>query len=172
MTPAAPGFCNRSRDYGDMLGECNCGAVAFELSAALTDIYVCHCSICRRSTGANGIAVLVTEKNHLRWLRGEDNIRTWEKPGHDWQTWFCASCGSTLPGSNDEATVFIPAGLLNDAGDTLHVAHHIWVDSRAAWDVIGDQGRQHPQGFGTAGQEPAEAPGPASHSGSRETGPG
>jgi hypothetical protein len=28
------------------LGECNCGAVAFEISAALADVFVCHCSIC------------------------------------------------------------------------------------------------------------------------------
>jgi len=31
-------------------GECNCGAVQFEIDADLTDVFVCHCSICRRST--------------------------------------------------------------------------------------------------------------------------
>jgi hypothetical protein len=40
-------------------GECNCGAVQFEIDADLTDVFVCHCSICRRSTGSNGIAVVV-----------------------------------------------------------------------------------------------------------------
>jgi hypothetical protein len=37
-------------------GECNCGAVAFEADADLSGVFVCHCSICRRSTGNNGIA--------------------------------------------------------------------------------------------------------------------
>lgn len=31
-------------------GECSCGAVRFEIDAALTDVDVCRCPICRRST--------------------------------------------------------------------------------------------------------------------------
>lgn len=133
-----------------MKGQCNCGAVAFAVSAPLSDIYICHCSICRRSTGSNGIAVLVTEKQNFRWLQGETSISSWEKPGHDWQTWFCTNCGSTLPGVNDSETVFIPAPLVQESSEELRVAHHIWVDSRATWDIIGDSGLQHPRGFGTA----------------------
>ena len=30
------------------LGECNCGAVAFEIDTQLTDVFVCHCSICKK----------------------------------------------------------------------------------------------------------------------------
>ena len=39
-------------------GACNCGAVQFEIDAALSGVFVCHCSICRRSTGSNGIATV------------------------------------------------------------------------------------------------------------------
>jgi len=53
-------------------GECNCGAVAFEIDAELKDVYVCHCSICRRFTGAAGIAVLLVDNSAFRWLRGAD----------------------------------------------------------------------------------------------------
>ncbi|WP_456297716.1 GFA family protein [Gilvimarinus agarilyticus] len=28
-------------------GKCNCGAVSFEIDRALSDIFVCHCSICQ-----------------------------------------------------------------------------------------------------------------------------
>lgn len=42
-------------------GRCNCGAVAFEAAEPLSRVFVCHCSICRRYTGANGIAVVVVE---------------------------------------------------------------------------------------------------------------
>ena len=58
--------------------------------------------------------------------------------------------GSALPGANDDATVFIPAGLVDNGGEGFGVAHHIWVDSRAEWDVIGDSGQQHPRAFGSA----------------------
>lgn len=128
-------------------GQCNCGAFAFEIDAEISDIYVCHCSICRRSTGSNGIAVVVTDNDVFRWTRGEDNVATWKKPDADWQTCFCRICGSSLPGKNDETRMFVPAGLIVEGSETLRVAHHICVGSKAAWDEIGDNGRQHPDKF-------------------------
>ena len=128
-------------------GECNCGAVAFEITGDLPGVIVCHCSICRRATGSNGIAVVVVDNDSCRWIRGEDQIATWKKPDADWQTWFCRTCGSPLPGTNDETRMFVPAGLLGDSGESLEVIHHIWVDSRAAWDEIGNSGKQHREAF-------------------------
>ncbi len=128
-------------------GNCNCGAVGFEVNLELTDVYVCHCSICRRATGSNGIAVVVVDNQAFRWTQGEAQISTWKKPGADWQTWFCRECGSPLPGVNDPQRTFIPVGLLNDGDAQLKVAHHIWVDSKAGWEEIGDAGRQHSEGF-------------------------
>lgn len=128
-------------------GECNCGAVAFEVDADLSNVFVCHCSICRRATGANGIAVVVIDNKCFRWLRGQDKIATWKKPVGDWQCWFCRDCGSPLPGANDPARMFVPAGLISDGGEKLKVAHHIWVGSKAGWDEIGDAGKQHVEAF-------------------------
>jgi len=128
-------------------GQCNCGAVQFEIAADLADVYVCHCSICRRSTGSNGIAVVVFPKERFRWIRGQEFITTWEKPGTHWQTWFCRVCGSPVPGENDATRMFAPAGCITQGGDALKVAHHIWVGSKATWDEIGDAGQQHPEGF-------------------------
>ncbi len=129
------------------LGECNCGAVAFEISADLSGVFVCHCSICRRSTGSNGIAVVVIDNNAFRWIRGEELITSWKKPDADWQTWFCRICGSPVPGINDESRMFVPAGLISDGGESLAVIHHVWVDSKAVWDEIGDSGQQHREAF-------------------------
>jgi hypothetical protein len=128
-------------------GECNCGAVRFEIDADLAGVFVCHCSICRRSTGSNGIAVVVFPKDRFRWLRGQELISTWSKPGTHWQTWFCSVCGSPVPGENDATRMFAPAGCLTEGGAALRVIHHIWVDSKAPWDEIGDAGQQHPEAF-------------------------
>jgi len=57
-----------------VLGEFNCGGVKFEISTDLSGVYVCHCSICRRSTGSNGIAVVVINNDEFRWLGGEQLI--------------------------------------------------------------------------------------------------
>jgi hypothetical protein len=128
-------------------GECNCGAVAFEIDCDLSGVFVCHCSICRRATGSNGIAVVVIDNDALRWIRGEELITTWRKPDSDWQTWFCRVCGSPLPGINDETRMFVPAGLISEGGESLRVIHHIWVGSKAVWDEIGDSGKQHLEAF-------------------------
>ena len=128
-------------------GVCNCGAVAFEISADLSGVIVCHCSICRRSTGSNGIAVVVIDKDAFQWTRGEEQIATWKKQDADWQTWFCGTCGSPLPGENDDLRMFVPAGLISDGDEALKVIHHIWVDSKADWDEIGDSGQLHREAF-------------------------
>jgi len=128
-------------------GSCNCGQVAFEVRADPKDIYFCHCSICRRYTGVNGIAVIVVANADFHWQGGEDNITHWSKPDADWDAHFCKTCGSPVPGPNDPERMFIPAGLIREGGEELAVAHHIWTASKASWDEITDSGKQHPEAF-------------------------
>ena len=128
-------------------GECNCGAIRYEADAEPAGVFICHCSICRRHTGTNGNAVVIVPRGDFRWTQGEDGIASWQKPGHDWQIWFCRECGSQLPGEDSETMMFIPVGSLTHGAEGLEVIHHIWVDSRAGWDVIGDAGKQHPEKF-------------------------
>jgi hypothetical protein len=135
------------KGHAMLIGECNCGQIAFEITGEHPDVYVCHCSICQCSTGSNGIAVLVIGNEDFSWTRGEHLVSTWKKPGHDWKKWFCRNCGSPLPGENDESRMFIPAGLLSGENIGLKVAHHIWVSSKAEWDVIGDSGKQHMEAY-------------------------
>ena len=124
-------------------GQCNCGAVSFSIDATMSDVYVCHCSLCRRSTGSAGIAVGVVAKETFRWLTGEEQIKTWRKPNHDWQTSFCRCCGSPLPGTNDDQRMYVPVSLLTTGTENLRVAHHMFVGSKAEWEEIGDDGQQH-----------------------------
>ncbi len=128
-------------------GECNCGAVRFEVDGDLRDVYVCHCSICRRSSGSSGMAVVVIPNDRFRWIQGEDHVVMWTKPGTNWEKWFCRVCGSPVPGRNDSERMFVPAGCITEGGEALRVAHHIWVGSRAVWDEIGDAGQQHAEQF-------------------------
>lgn len=86
--------------------------------------------------------------NTFHWVRGKELVSTWHKPDGDWQSSFCAKCGSALPGKNDVERMFIPAGLLEDSEGKLRVAAHIWVGSKASWDVIGGDGHQYQRAFG------------------------
>ena len=128
-------------------GQCNCGRISFKITTDLSGVIVCHCSICRRATGSNGIAVVIVDNDKFEWTGGEDVVASWKKPDVDWQVWFCRKCGSPVPGINDESRMFVPAGLIEDEGESLKVMHHIWVDSKASWDEIGDAGRRHLKAF-------------------------
>ena len=134
---------SKRRETRMLTGQCNCGAVVFEIRKPVSEIYVCHCSICRRYTGGNGIPVVVVENEAFTWLKGRDSVKTWKKPDADWESSFCSICGSSLPGKNDDARMFVPAGLLPGDLEALKVAHHIFVGSKAEWDEIGDAGKQH-----------------------------
>ena len=129
------------------LGSCNCGRVQFEIASPISDVYVCHCSICRKSTGSGGIAVTIVSNSDFSWLEGNEFIKTWQNPDHDWQTSFCKTCGSVLPGKNDDQATYIPVSLLNSGYQQLRVRHHLFVDSKAPWEEIGDDAIQHKQNF-------------------------
>ncbi len=130
-----------------VIGRCNCGAVEFAIDSEISDVIICHCSICRKFTGNNGVAVVIVANAAFRWTRGEDKISRWVRPIGDWQSCFCRVCGSSLPVINDEARMAIPAGLISDGGQSLKVTHHIWVDSKADWDEICGSGKQHRESF-------------------------
>ena len=130
-----------------VLGQCNCGEVAFKIDDDISEVFICHCSICRKSTGSNGIAVVVVDNEAFQWMRGEDQVLTWKKTIGNWETSFCRVCGSTLPGINDESRMYVPAGLITNGDESLKVVHHIWIDSKTVWDEIGDSGKQHRQAY-------------------------
>jgi hypothetical protein len=128
-------------------GRCNCGTVKFEIDLDIKDVFICHCTMCRRSTGSNGIAVVVVDNDTFRWTKGESNVTTWKESDGNWETSFCQTCGSPLPGINDKSRMYVPAGLIEKGGDSLRVVHHIFVDFKAPWDIIGDSGKQHKRSF-------------------------
>ncbi len=130
-----------------MTGACCCGAVAFEIHSQPKDIYCCHCSICRRSTGVQGVAVVVVPNASFAWTQGQAQIRHWAKPDADWEKNFCALCGSPLPGPNDPEHTYVPAGLITQGGEGLRVAAHIFTDDKASWFEPGDGAPRHGQHF-------------------------
>lgn len=128
-------------------GSCNCGSVKFSIAKKVSDIYMCHCSICRKSTGSGGIAVVIVQNKDFAWLEGEAFIKTWRKPNHDWLTRFCVNCGTSVPGENDDDSIFVPVGTLNFGTQDLHIKHHLFVDSKASWEPLSLGAKQHLNGY-------------------------
>ncbi len=116
-------------------GSCLCGAFQFEIDGRISDIHRCHCSVCRKATGAGAIAMLATSIKSLRWVCGEDTIRSFQR-STDWTTSFCPTCGTPAPRLIANGKLWsIPAGCLDDDPGTV-VAEHIFVGSMASWDSV------------------------------------
>ena len=132
-------------------GACLCGAVRFELTGKTTQIGMCHCSKCRRVSGAASNATLMAPADSLRWLSGEDQLMKFALPD-GWGVWRCSVCGSPVPRLHPGGGAYwVPVGLL-DSDPGVRVAGHIYVDSKAAWDEIGSDAPQLRDGFGSEPQ--------------------
>jgi hypothetical protein len=122
-----------------MQGKCLCGEVRFTLSGELPDLYQCHCSLCRKVSGSSSNAACIVELAQLRWNAGENLIHKYESDS-GFKSYFCSRCGSPLPNLTAHGTAWwVPAGLL-EQGAGLRVAAHVFVASRAPWDVVADVG--------------------------------
>jgi hypothetical protein len=116
-------------------GSCLCGGIQFGVSSPLPGIIQCHCSLCRKSSGAAGIATLSVPASQFSWICGEDLVATYERPT-GYGNVFCKVCGSPAPEAHPVRQRYrIPAGLLTDSAE-LRVAEHIYVGSKAHWEVI------------------------------------
>lgn len=110
-----------------MKGGCLCGQVRFEADAPLRDVFACHCSQCRKTSGHFWAATSVpldrfrlTETAGLRWFQSSAQARRG----------FCENCGSSLFWEPvDESRISIAAGALE--GETgLSITQHWCVEDK------------------------------------------
>jgi len=124
-----------------MKGKCLCGAVEFELGGEIPNLYQCHCSLCRKVTGSSANAAFRIGANQFHWTRGEQQISEYVTDT-GFKSHFCGVCGSPLPNlTRDDSAYWVPVGLLEDSAEIELVAH-LFVGSRAAWDIVADGVRQ------------------------------
>ncbi|RDE24165.1 GFA family protein [Motiliproteus coralliicola] len=127
-----------------MEGSCNCGSISFSISGRLPAMYQCHCSLCRRQSGAGSNAATIVAQDVFRWNRGQESIKQWQKAS-GFSAHFCSNCGSPVPNPLGDRYMWIPVGLLDEAdrGGTRIVAQ-LWLDSKAHWDQPPESIRNYP----------------------------
>ena len=75
-------------------GKCLCGTVRYEVADQFLYSLNCHCSNCRRATGAAFKPFAGIERAKLRITRGADRLLIYgEESAHDAH---CGKCGSLL----------------------------------------------------------------------------
>lgn len=122
-------------------GGCLCGAVRYRLKAAPRSIQHCHCEICRKTTGEFTATGAVIARDQIE-ITGAGNLtRYLSSPSFERQ--FCRTCGGHLfayEATEPKLMYFAPATLDGGAhpGHAPETECHMYVRSKAGWEVIGD----------------------------------
>ena len=125
-------------------GGCLCGAVRYRVTGPFLRAGHCHCSRCRRHSGAAVCTQGRVEGHHFVLLQGEEQLRVYRPDGGASKV-FCSTCGSSLFGGSwpEGPQVSIRLGTL-DGDPGIRPQYHTFVDSRASWDEILDDLPQYP----------------------------
>jgi hypothetical protein len=124
-------------------GGCLCGGGRFEVELPFSDANYCHCSRCRKHSGAEAGVQTRVPREQFRLLSGEELITAYEPEGGAVKA-FCSVCGSSLFGRTwphgDE--ISIRMGTLDDDPE-IRPGFRTFVDSKAPWSEIPDDGIPH-----------------------------
>jgi hypothetical protein len=128
-------------------GSCLCGAVTYVVEGEPRLAVHCHCGRCRKARSAAFATNLICAVDGVRFTRGEDHRASFKPPGaRFFTTFFCRACGSPMPRIDRErGLAIVPMASLDD-DPGIRPQAHIFVGSKAPWDVIADDLPQHAEG--------------------------
>lgn len=117
-------------------GRCYCGKTRFSVSALPSVVSYCHCSDCRRVSGAPVAAFAAFADGTVRYT---------PDPGapvshfDGVERWFCDACGSPLGARYDylPGQIYVPLGLIDQAAE-LPPSLHSHAASGMPWLHIQD----------------------------------
>lgn len=115
-------------------GSCLCGNIVYEVIGEFEKFFFCHCRYCRKDTGSAHASNLFSSTAKLKWLKGENDVKThnYNNSGHIKS--FCPNCSSALPNIQmDGKLLVVPAGSL-DSDIFINPDGHIFQNEKANWD--------------------------------------
>jgi hypothetical protein len=119
-----------------MTGGCLCGAVRYEADGEPASVIHCHCSMCRKHSGAAFLTYALFDARSIRFT-GETPAAYRSSPGA--RRMHCGTCGSPLTFVYDQEPqkIYVAAGSFDDAA-ALKPTEHWYAGSRLAWLHIDD----------------------------------
>lgn len=129
-----------------LTGGCYCGLVRYEATGATFHETSCHCSICRRTTGAPFVAWFSVPRAGFRLASGEPT-RFGSSPKGERS--FCARCGTQLTFAHADLPDEIDVTTCSlDEPNALPPKDHTWTARRLGWIALADGLPEHPQARG------------------------
>jgi hypothetical protein len=119
-----------------LAGECFCRAVRYEVADQFAYALNCHCSNCRRTTGAAFKPFAGIARDQFRLVKGGLDLLVYgDEQAHDAH---CGRCGSLLYSVvRGGAFVHVAMGTLAE-DPSIRPSAHIFVGSKAPWFAITD----------------------------------
>lgn len=119
-----------------MTGGCLCGAIRYEVSVPIKNVVACHCTNCRRISGAGSSHNAILPSSALKFTAGTPRRYhdTTANSGNLLFRHFCENCGSSLYSQREKMPemVVLKVGTLDDAAG-LRLAMNVWTDSALPW---------------------------------------
>ena len=116
-------------------GGCFCGRIRYEAASAPFHETSCHCSICRRTTGAPFVAWFSAPRSAFRFVAGEPTrFKSTAKGTRS----FCPRCGTQLTFELEGLDQVDVTTCSLDDPNALPPKDHTWTASRLAWIHLGD----------------------------------
>jgi hypothetical protein len=114
-------------DVRTLEGGCLCGAVRYRIAGPLGEQTHCHCTLCRRASGAPVVTWVTVAPGDFTLTRGR--VRKYRSTPQG-ERGFCDALN--LPGELD-----VTAATLDDP-EAVRPESHIWTSSRIGWLVMND----------------------------------
>jgi hypothetical protein len=121
-------------------GTCSCGTVRFAVTAPFETAGYCHCTRCRRRSGAMWSLNAMVGRDGFRILRGVEEVTTW-RPRDGLPKSFCRVCGGHLFSGEPEGEGPVGIRLGAVEGDPeIRPQWRQWLESAPDWEPIPDDG--------------------------------
>jgi GNAT superfamily N-acetyltransferase len=128
-------------------GGCLCGAVRFRITAAPCEVSHCHCTLCRRASGAPVVTWATVPSDAFRVVQGAP--REFRATPSARRT-FCAGCGTPLTFQADATPALLDVTVVSlDRPEAVPPTEHVWSARRLPWLALDDDLPRRPRGGGS-----------------------
>lgn len=126
-----------------LTGGCFCGRIRYEASGTPFNATSCHCTICRRTTGAPFVTWFSVRRSEFRLIGLEPaRFRSSAQATRS----FCPECGTQITFEPDRAGDEIDVTICSlDEPHDVGPADHTYTETRLAWVKLADGLPEFPQ---------------------------
>ena len=130
----------------EWLGGCLCGDVRYRATGDPWWVGHCHCSTCRKISGASFLTGVMFAREAFEWTKGKP---TYYQSSENAKRGFCARCSSLLSWESGDDLSVVSGSL--DRSEEIEPTGHIWTSEMRPWLKFDDGLPRH------LGDEPTES---------------